>query len=69
MSSSADGNLYEGEFKDGKCHGRGTEKFANGDVYEGEYKDGKRHGLRTYAYADRDVSFFSVETFRVMGPI
>ena len=39
MGSSADSGVYEGEWKDGKRHGRGTEKYADGNVYEGEYKD------------------------------
>ena len=51
----ADGNVYEGEYKDGKKHGRGTFKFASGGVYEGEYKDDKRNGRGTYKYADGDV--------------
>lgn len=30
--------MYEGEFKDGKRHGRGVMKFGNGDQYEGEWR-------------------------------
>lgn len=38
---------YEGEFLDGRPHGRGRSKLPNGDVYVGEYLDGKRHGKGT----------------------
>ena len=29
------GSVYEGEMKDGKCHGRGKMRLASGAVYEG----------------------------------
>ncbi len=45
------GERYEGEFLDGKRHGRGTMYYPNGDRYEGEYVDGKRHGMGTMYYA------------------
>ncbi len=31
------GNIYTGDFKEGKKNGRGMEKYANGDFYEGDY--------------------------------
>ena len=39
-----DGGWYEGEYKDEKYHGHGTETWSDGDKYEGEFKDGKRKG-------------------------
>ena len=33
----ANGDIYEGEFKDGKMNGEGVYYFSNGDKYEGEY--------------------------------
>ena len=33
-----DGGCYEGEYKDGKYHGQGTETWSDGDKYEGEFK-------------------------------
>ncbi|CEM02639.1 unnamed protein product [Vitrella brassicaformis CCMP3155] len=35
---------YEGEWKDGKYHGRGTEFNQDRVVYEGDWQDGKRQG-------------------------
>ena len=48
----SNGTKHEGEFKDGKAHGKGTLIMTNGDQYEGEYKDGKYHGQGTAKYAD-----------------
>ncbi len=36
-----DGGWYEGEYKDEKYHGHGTETWSDGDKYEGDFKDGK----------------------------
>jgi len=38
---------YEGEYKDGKQHGQGTETYPSGSKYVGEFKDGTFHGLGT----------------------
>ena len=46
--------LYEGEMRDGKRHGRGTYVWANGDRYEGEYRDGHEHGRGTFVWANGD---------------
>ena len=34
------GELYEGDFKNGVAEGNGKETFRNGDYREGEYKEG-----------------------------
>ena len=43
-----DGEVYEGDWKDGKMHGKGKYTYGKGkwegDVYEGDYKDGKQQG-------------------------
>ena len=49
------GDIYEGEFRDGKRHGRGVYRFANGDTYEGEYRNGKRCGYGRFSFANGDV--------------
>lgn len=38
------GNVYKGEFNQGKFQGEGVMHYANGDVYEGEFAVGKREG-------------------------
>ena len=35
------GDVYVGDWEDGKRHGHGTYKLFNGDVYVGEWKYGK----------------------------
>ena len=50
--SSADGSIYEGEYKDGEKNGHGVYKNASGGFYEGEYKNDKRNGQGVYKWAD-----------------
>ena len=51
-----DDDLYGGELKDGKPHGKGILKyFYNGKAdgkYVGEFKDGKREGKGTWSLYD-----------------
>jgi hypothetical protein len=36
---------YEGEYLNGKKHGKGKEYYSSGEIkFEGEYLNGKRHG-------------------------
>ena len=51
----ADGNVYEGNFKDGLANGLGKCEYADGAVYEGKFKNGQRHGRGKMTYADGDV--------------
>lgn len=39
---------YEGAFRRGFPHGRGTYTWANGDVYTGQWRNGMRHGRGTF---------------------
>ena len=50
--TSANGDKYVGEYKDGKHHGNGTYTSANGDKYVGEWKDDKYHGKGTFTFPD-----------------
>lgn len=36
--------IYEGNWRQGKMHGRGKLVFANGKSFQGEFKDGVREG-------------------------
>jgi len=39
------GSMYDGEWKDGKMHGKAKELYTDGTLqYEGYYKDGYRDG-------------------------
>ena len=38
------GDVYEGEWKNGYMHGKGTYIWSDGDRYEGEFKEGYRSG-------------------------
>ena len=59
--TSADGDKYIGEWKDGKENGQGTYTWVsentwfNGNKYVGEFKDDKRNGLGTYTFANGTV--------------
>lgn len=40
----SDGDKYEGEWKEGKFHGKGNYFYSNGSTFTGFYKQGKKHG-------------------------
>ena len=46
------GDVYDGEFKDGKRHGHGVYTWSYGGVYDGEWKDGKQHGQGVKTWVD-----------------
>lgn len=43
---------YEGEWHDGKKHGKGVCTFADGSSYDGEWRRGREHGQGTLTYPD-----------------
>ncbi len=45
---------YEGNWKRGEKHGKGTYFFPNGDRYEGKWLNGKQHGEGTYFFSNKD---------------
>lgn len=49
------GERYEGDFIQGRKHGRGTLKTRDGDCYDGQFIDGYYHGKGTCAYANGNV--------------
>ncbi|MFO0747202.1 MAG: hypothetical protein U1F43_16285 [Myxococcota bacterium] len=55
------GERYEGEFKDGKYHGKGKVTRADGQVYEGHFADGLPDGagIVTNAGGDRFEGTFA----------
>ena len=46
------GDVYEGDVKDGRPHGNGIFQYKNGDVFTGAFKTGKKEGKGTYYFAD-----------------
>ena len=38
------GDVYEGNWKDGKKNGKGKYTYTDGTVYEGDWKDGSKNG-------------------------
>ena len=50
--------MYEGEWKDGKPNGQGTETRPNGQKYEGEWKNGKRFNGTKYNKLGKIIGMF-----------
>lgn len=44
----SDGNVYEGQTKNGLYNGRGRMTHVNGDIYQGFWKDGKANGYGVF---------------------
>lgn len=42
--SHANGDVYQGEWKDGKAHGYGVFVDLDGSMYEGQWKNDLQHG-------------------------
>ena len=53
--SFASGDVYVGEWAEGKMHGQGKTTWADGDVYVGEYAEGKKHGRGKYTWTSGNV--------------
>lgn len=56
--SSAGKCRYEGEFLDGKFHGKGMLRFGNRyckTIYTGSWKNGKRNGYGFFTYPNGDI--------------
>ena len=48
----SDGDVYDGEWKDGMRHGKGRMTYSDGDIYDGEWMEDKGHGQCTYIRHD-----------------
>ena len=46
------GDVYEGEWKNGKRHGQGIYTWAQGDLYTGPWRKNKRHGHGVFVWSD-----------------
>ena len=56
FSQYSNGDVYEGEFINGKLNGYGVHRTASGNIYSGMFKDGNWHGQGSLHSAD-GVSF------------
>jgi len=45
------GNIYRGNFIDGRRSGKGEFKWGNGDFYKGDFLDGKRNGKGEFQWS------------------
>jgi hypothetical protein len=43
---------YEGEFKQGRKHGRGIKSWSTGDRYEGEFREDQKNGHGAYTWGE-----------------
>ena len=46
------GDVYDGEWKNDKMHGKGIYKYHNGKEYNGEWNCGDMHGWGIMKYTD-----------------
>ena len=44
------GDIYEGDYKNGERTGEGVFTFANGDVYKGSFLKGEQSGQGTFIW-------------------
>ena len=65
--TSADGDKYVGEYRDGALHGQGTFTFPDGQKYVGEYRDDKRNGQGTYTFPSGRVESGRWENNKFVG--
>ena len=61
------GDVYEGEEKDGIRHGIGIYYHADGAIYEGEWKDDLIHGIGRYYYPDGAAENVLCENGKIVG--
>ena len=57
IKTRTNGDIYVGEFYNGKRHGYGVCYFANGDIWYGRYEDGYRNGYGMLVTPDHRVSY------------
>ena len=52
----SNGDVYEGEVRNGKAHGLGKVTYARGDIYEGDFSDDKKNGFGRYTFGLKAVN-------------
>ena len=46
------GDIYEGQFENGKINGKGIFKWKNGEIYEGDFVSGIKHGKGIHKFPE-----------------
>ena len=46
------GDIYEGQFENGKINGKGIFKWKNGEIYEGDFVNGIKHGKGIHKFPE-----------------
>ena len=62
------GNIFIGDWENGKMCGQGTLKYSNGNVYEGDWKENKMHGQGTLKYSNGNIYVGSFIENQMNGP-
>lgn len=44
--------MYEGEYRNGRVHGKGRATFPSGDSYAGEWREGAMSGTGVYDFKE-----------------
>lgn len=53
----ANGDIYQGEWVDGKANGMGVFVDTNGSMYEGMWQDDQQHGYGTESWNYNKIKF------------
>ena len=51
----ANGDIYEGEIKESKFHGKGKLKNIDGEIYDGDFIDGQKSGIAKIIFEDNTI--------------
>jgi hypothetical protein len=49
-TSAKSGQVYEGQWVNGKKQGVGKYTFSNGELYDGDYFNNRKHGYGKYTF-------------------
>jgi len=53
----ANGDIYQGEWQDGKANGHGVFVDTNGSMYEGEWKEDLQDGYGTESWSYNKIKY------------
>ena len=67
--SYKDGRKYEGEWKDGKFHGKGEFRNIDKSIFNGEWKNGLKHGKFIYRDGSNDKYYLEYNQDVLVGKI